>query len=112
MLNDIFGWSPDIGRFVTRNEKTYTEYGCIYDQSAIFRSMISNHASEENYADWSTEKREQALVQTEEKIKLQKDKEETEKKYRIKLIESAKMKLTEAEFNAILTVGYNNESID
>jgi hypothetical protein len=97
------GWSPDGGRFWVKDGKSYWEDGDITDLSIeghLFRTMPGN-ASGEDYSAWSEEKR------SAEKAKnaLLRDryaKEVAELSERDKmLVESARSKLTEDEFEAV-----------
>lgn len=63
---DQFGYSPDIGKFVTRGDKTYSEHGHVFKEGdgGFFRSMPRDADSHENYADWTDEHRASVLTRS------------------------------------------------
>lgn len=102
MKGDTFGWSPDVGEFVRRDGKVYTEYGHVIDEAtSAFRVGFGNPVPKENYADWSDEKRGQvcAYWQAFSAAREAEEKEQHEK--RLKFVESAKAKLTPEEWEAL-----------
>jgi hypothetical protein len=102
---DQFGYSPDIGSYVKRNGKIYTEYGAVYSDSFLIRSALCSSISE-NYADWTEEHRAEVKAAFEKKWEEEKNKKDVEKASHQKLIEQAKTKLTEDEFWAVMHNDY------
>ena len=106
MDGDAFGYSPDIGNFVTRDGKTYTEHGYVYARGSVFRTMPTG-THHENYADWTDEQR---AAKVAEYVQRREDRERERKlarEARRSLVAQAKTKLTEEEFEAVL--GYEEE---
>ena len=106
MNGDEFGYSPDIGHFVTRNGKTYTEHGYVFGTDLIFRAMPSG-SSGENYADWTDEQRAVKVAERVQRQEEQQRERKLERDSRRLLVIQAKSKLTKEEFEAVL--GYNEE---
>jgi hypothetical protein len=102
MKGDEFGYSPDIGKFVVRDGKTYSENGVIYGPDSIFRSVSYDVDSHENYADWTHEQRAARFAEA-SRIYEEYEKERiVNRDARRALVAQAKEKLTEEEFDAVL----------
>jgi hypothetical protein len=102
VTGDTFGYSPDIGKFVTREGKMYSENGVVYESGGMFRSMPREADSHENYADWTEKQRSEKFIEVfrrQEECEKQRDAERAARRI---LVEQAKQKLTEAEFQAVL----------
>lgn len=102
---DQFGYSPDIGKFVTRGDKTYSEHGYIIRKGDgdFFRSMPRDADSHENYADWTDERRAAVLDENTRKSQEYEKQRDTKRDARRALVAQAKEKLTEEEFEAVLS---------
>jgi hypothetical protein len=107
MTGDEFGYSPDIGKFVTRGGKIYAETGAVYESDSMFRSMPCTADSHENYADWTKEQRAAQLAEERRNHEEYKKQRDVERKARRALVAQAKEKLTEEEFQAVL--GYEDD---
>lgn len=99
---DVFGFSPDIGKFVERDGKTYSEWGHVYGSDACFRSLPYGSDAHENYADWTDEQRSERLAKNVLEHEEYKKRRQAERDARQVLVDSAKAKLTEEEFSAVL----------
>ena len=99
---DAFGFSPDVGRFVLRNDLMYTEHGAVYTRAeqTWIRSMPTA-TGEENYADWSDGKRAEVAAENARKYALQEEERKAARQAQELLVLSAKAKLTEEEFDAV-----------
>jgi hypothetical protein len=96
---DRFFFSPDVGRIVLREGLYYTEYGHIYSESSCIRMMPSEPF--ENYADWDHAKRQAIRAET-ERIEAENDtRRAIERAQQLELVESARLKLSEEEFDAV-----------
>lgn len=106
MENDYYGYSPDIGKFVRRNDKVYTSGGEIINESAggpMFREIPSSAAFfEENFADWTDEQRAQKRAERDRAVAEEKERMRVAAEKRRALIESARKKLEPEEFDAIV----------
>lgn len=107
MEGDQFGWSPDVGRFVRREDTIYTEHGHTYvdGDGYAFRvgSMSDTPPTDgENYADWSESKREEVIAMNRARTEKYEEEEAREVKKRNALVEQAKAKLTPEEYEAIV----------
>jgi hypothetical protein len=102
MTGDVFGYSPDIGMFVTRGDKTYSEHGAVYESGGMFRSLPHAVDSHENYADWTEEQRAAKLTEVRRSYNERERQRDIEREARRALVAQAKKKLTEEEFQAIL----------
>jgi hypothetical protein len=100
--------SPDSGYFVCRGGMIYWEDGEVWSvkksREAIFRYMPVTSAPED-YSKWTKEKRDEVVkhyrvLQAEETLRIQADNDD-----RQRLVNSARSKLTEDEFNAMLEEG-------
>lgn len=111
MKGDVFGYSPDIGKFVTRDGKTYSEYGHVYAEGPdrVFRSLPRPFGSHENYADWTDEQRAARLAKNDREREEHEKRRKSERDARQALVDRAKEKLTEEEFNAVLRYATDNE---
>lgn len=109
--NDEFGYSPDIGKFVVRGGKTYTEYGHVHEPKSgmAWRSMSWPADSFENYADWTDERRAARVAEVALEAEEYEKKREAERAARRVLVTRAKEKLTEEEFNAVLSYAHDDE---
>jgi hypothetical protein len=105
MKEDQFGFSPDIGKFVIREGVTYSEYGFVYCQGAIYRGMPCKAGAHENYADWTDTQRAEKMAQTEAKNDQMREEQKRRSDARKLLVEQARKKLTEEEFDAVLDYG-------
>lgn len=111
-MMDIYGFSPDIGKYVRRGKQYFTETGGVYEFSinSAFRTMDYGpiKPTQENYADWSETKRAemQAACKAESEA-FDKEKAELQKAQDV-LVESARGKLTEEEFQAVYRSGYED----
>jgi hypothetical protein len=101
MKNDQFGFSPDAGKFVVRDGKIHTEFGLVYRNFATFRSLPREVDSHENYADWSDEQREEALAKHRRMCEELDRRRKAQQELKLTLVESARKKLTEEEFDAV-----------
>jgi len=103
---DEFGWSPDWGaQYVLRDGVYYTEHGGevrIPPGYCVRACPFPADGCKENFADWSPEKR------AEVKAKRVAETEEARREYQLEidarnaLVESARAKLTEDEFDAVV----------
>jgi Arc/MetJ-type ribon-helix-helix transcriptional regulator len=106
--NDRFYFSPDVGRLVWRGDFLYTEYGEVIPSNALVRLMPSAHEQFDNYADWSetyrTAIREafQAEARKAEAVRAE------ERAQRELLVDRARHKLTDEEFQAVYAKGYED----
>jgi hypothetical protein len=106
MEGDVFCFSPDIGRYVQRGGKAYSEHGRVYDlPGAMFRSMPSPHGSTPNYADWTDEERAAALSSARSAQEAAAASLAAQAAVRNALVESARQKLTPEEFDAVVNLG-------
>lgn len=90
MTYDAFGYSPDVGSFVIRDDKMYTEHGRVYEahERTMIRSMPLTAGSHENYADWPAEKRAQVLAAATKEYEEHKKAKEAEHAARLELVEA------------------------
>jgi len=101
------GWSPDGGKFWVKDNLVYWSDGDITDMNngGVFRTMPGNYTHEENYSEWSDEKR----AEVKAKFKAERDeaaaeeaKEDAEQEA---LCRTAKTKLTKEEYEAVHAAG-------
>jgi hypothetical protein len=97
---DRFGWSLDIGRFVVRDGLTYTEYGTILEPGTLYREGFGAY-EHENYADWTEEHRDKVLSSTKARVAEREKARQAELDERCKIVERARLKLTDEEYEAI-----------
>lgn len=109
MTGDEFGYSPDIGKFVIRGDKIYSEYGCVYERGGMFRSMPRGADSHENYADWTEQQRAAKLDEALRNQEEEQNRRNIKRDARRILVAQAEKKLTKEEFEAVLG---HNESED
>lgn len=110
MKDDVFGYSPDIGRYVTRDGKTYSQWGHVYGPDALFRSSMPYGAdAHENYADRTDEQRAARLAKNVQEREEYEKQRKAERDARQVLVDRAKAKLTEEEFNAVLRYAAEDE---
>jgi len=109
--DDEFGFSPDVGKYVRRGRRMHTEYGHIYEahEQTMIRSMPVVPGSHENYAEWTDEQRAHALAVVERSSEEHEKAEAAERSARLKLVEQAKAKLTEEEYEAIVDTAVREE---
>ena len=109
---DKFGFTPDGGggSFVDRDGKRYMKDGSVITlgPNTMMRAMPSSlPAGDENYADWSDEKRAEVWTESEKRYRAQDDEVTNRESTTKALAEQAKAKLTEAEYKAIFNCGYH-----
>jgi ligand-binding sensor domain-containing protein len=97
---DKFYFSPDVGRIVLRGKTFYAADGRTYKSSATIR-MMQYDEFDENYADWTDEKRAQVLAESMRKERDERDRQDAELRQREVLRESARGKLTIEEYDAV-----------
>lgn len=110
MKGDRFGWSPDIGGYVLRDDKYYSEYGRVYEMSidCMFRTGLDEGdvpVGQENYADWTDEKREQVFAALKKAADVEDEERQAEIDARVATIRQAAKKLTKEEYEAIMDEG-------
>jgi hypothetical protein len=111
MIDDEFGYSPDVGRYVRRYGRLYTEDGCVYEENeyTTIRGMPLGAGAHENYAEWTDEQRARVLAAAKQTYEEYKKVKEAEHFARLKLVEQAKAKLTEEEYEAIVVEAVREE---
>jgi hypothetical protein len=106
--DDEFFYGPDVGQAVRRGGFLYTKYGEVLPGNAPVR-MLPCAAVDENYADWSEEYRRavrEAYAAEDRKMKAA---EAERRAHRDVLVEQARSKLTEEEFDAVYWTGRDDE---
>jgi hypothetical protein len=106
MDGDIFGFSPDAGGAVIRGGVMYTEHGVVIPnwRETFIRWMpySAQPSGTENYADWTDEHRQEVRSHAQALYDRQEEKKAAETRARQKIVDRAKAKLTEEEFDAIV----------
>ncbi len=107
---DEFFYGPDVGQAVRRGGFLYTKYGEVLPGNAPVRMLSCNSDGvDENYADWSEKYRtavREAYAAEDRKIKTA---ETARREQRNVLVELARGKLTEDEFDAVYWTGRDDE---
>ena len=105
--DDEFFYGPDVGQAVRRGGFLYTKYGEVLPRNAVVR-MLPCSSVDENYADWSEEYRRavrEAYATEDRKMEA----EEAEcRARRGALVEQARAKLTEEEFDAVYDKAFDD----
>ena len=96
--------------FWRKENKLYWEDGEITDvphaAEGIMMMINPRSSSDENYSEWSDEKRASVKAEWDAKRKADQEAEEKEKRERFAWVEIAKGKLTDEEFSAVYDPGY------
>lgn len=96
--------------FWRKGNKFYWENGEVTDvpHAAEGITMMINpySSSNENYSEWTDEKRASVKAEWDANRRATKEAEEKEERERLALVEVAKQKLTEEEFDAVYDTGY------
>ena len=104
--NDQFCFSPDVGRLVRRGDFFYTEYGEVIPSRSFVRTMPCEQG--ENYADWSEAHR-NAVREAFQAQWRREDAARAELRARREaLVDQARCKLTDEEFEAVYDKGYED----
>ena len=102
--DDKFFYGPDVGEAVQRGAFLYTKYGEVIPCGSPLR-MLSCDRVEENYADWSEERRRAVRAAYAAEARRRAVKEAEHGVQRDVLVERARAKLTAEEFNAVYEKG-------
>jgi hypothetical protein len=106
-MNQGPGWSPDGGRFWVRGTNIYWEDGSIGDlttgRGVPCRVGIHNTFHNEDYSKWTDEQRAQVAARHEEARKKNKAEMDEFWKENERLCKSARAKLTEEEWDAVIS---------
>lgn len=104
-LSDGPYWSPDGGYFWAKDGKYYWESGHVTDCEPLRLGFSSDLSHVEDFSAWSEEKRAAVYAETRREIERNKARERRYYKKRDALVESARAKLTEKEFDAVYEMG-------
>lgn len=104
-LPDGPGWSPDGGKFWVKGDVLYWEDGDVWDMTdgGVIR-LAGGPFHHEDYSEWSDEKRAEVRAIHAASRKIQKVNDRARKKELKALQKSARKKLTDAEFAAVLAL--------
>jgi hypothetical protein len=106
--DDSFFFSPDVGKLVSRGDFLYTEYGHVVRRSDGAIRMMPIDSVNENYADWTEERRCAVRAAIERQCELEKTEETVHRAHRDSLVSQARTKLTEEEFEACYDSGFED----
>lgn len=107
--DDEFFYGPDVGQAVRRGGLLYTKYGEVLPGNAVVRMLsCSSDGVDENYADWSEEYRRAVREAYATEDRKRKAEEAECRGRRDTLVEQARAKLTEEEFDAVYDKGVDD----
>lgn len=101
------GWSPDGGRYWIKGHFIYWHTGHVGDlrDGAVFRVMPGGYQHDEDYSAWTDEHRAQVRKEWEERRDAAKAEAEAAEKIRQGHLASARAKLTDEEWHAVVEEG-------
>lgn len=103
---DRFYFSPDVGHLVWRGDFLYTEYGEVVPSNALVRMMPCVQV--ENYADWNEVHRSTVREAFQTEARKAEAERIEQRAQRDVLVDQARHKLTDEEFQAVYAKGYED----
>ena len=102
VYEDGHWFSPDNGRFWAKGDKLYWETGEVTENVGVMRLMKMEGP---DYSQWPDEYRAEVLKENQRRYGAYQKQKAEEKAAHDKLVDAARAKLTQQEFNAVLLEG-------